>query len=104
MLHLVQQGVWHRGKDQLTGEPEGVESLAAVVCVPAAQNYYRSYDWFSPMVLFGTDYWSRQFPVEQVLRALFNEQDEAWLTVTDDIETAAQAIISFEPPDHRELD
>jgi predicted Rossmann-fold nucleotide-binding protein len=70
----------------------------------AAQNYYRSYDWFSPMVLFGTSYWGDQIPVEAVLRALFNEQDEAWLTVTDDIDVAAKALVTFEPPDHAEPD
>ena len=70
----------------------------------AAQNYYRSYDWFSPMVLLGVDYWRHQHPVEAVLRALLDDHDETWLTVTDDITVAARAIIDFEPPDHASPD
>lgn len=83
---------------------EGRAGTIQEIFQDAAQNYYRSYDWFSPMILLGADYWQDRFPVESVLRSLFNEQDERFLTVTDDIETAAAAIIGFEPPDHSDPD
>ncbi len=77
---------------------EGRAGTMQEIFQDAAQNYYRSFSWFSPMVLLGIDYWRNQFPVEPVLRALFSEADERFLTVTDSIEEAAAAIASFEPP------
>ena len=77
---------------------EGRAGTIQEIFQDAAQNYYRSFSWFSPMVLLGTDYWTNQFPVEGVLRALFSESDERFLTVTDSIHEAASAITSFEPP------
>jgi predicted Rossmann-fold nucleotide-binding protein len=77
---------------------EGRAGTIQEIFQDAAQNYYRSYEWFSPMVLFGTDYWQNRFPVEPVLRALFSSTDERLLTVTDDPDEAVAAITRFEPP------
>jgi predicted Rossmann-fold nucleotide-binding protein len=82
---------------------EGRAGTIQEIFQDAAQNYYRSYDWFSPMVLFGTDYWRNRFPVEPVLRALFDTADERLLTVTDDPDEAVAAITRFEPPDRAEF-
>jgi len=81
---------------------EGRAGTIQEIFQDAAQNYYRSYNWFSPMVLLGGDYWSRQFPVEPVLRALFDDSDEECLTITDDVKTAVEAILTFQPPDNGE--
>lgn len=70
----------------------------------AAQNYYRSYEWFSPMVLLGTRYWTETYPVAPVLFTLFEETDHRCVTITDSIDEAAMAITTFEPPDHIEPD
>lgn len=77
---------------------EGRAGTIQEIFQDAAQNYYRSYGWFSPMVLFGSAYWQERFPVEGVLRALFTTEDERFLTVTDSIEEAAARLIDFEPP------
>jgi predicted Rossmann-fold nucleotide-binding protein len=64
----------------------------------AAQNYYRTEHVFSPMVLLGVEYWTRTFPVDAVLRALFAEQDyRECVRVTDDPDDAAAFIESFPP-------
>lgn len=76
---------------------EGRAGTMQEIFQDAAQNYYRSYGWFSPMVLLGCDYWQKQFPVEPVLRALFRDHEDAHLTVTDDVDEAVETILSFQP-------
>jgi predicted Rossmann-fold nucleotide-binding protein len=62
------------------------------------QNYYRTYDWFSPMVLFDVDYWTKTLPVVAVLRSLFKKQDfEKFVLVTDSVDDALAFINSFKP-------
>lgn len=62
-----------------------------------AQNYYRSFGQFSPMVFLGVDYWTRQLPVMAVLQALFSPTDFArCVRVTDDPMEAARFVIGFE--------
>ena len=75
---------------------EGKAGTIQEVFQDAAQNYYRSFDWFSPMVLLGVEYWTRTHPVVDVLRSLFDPVDQAeCLTVTDDLDEALEAIRSF---------
>ena len=77
---------------------EGKAGTIQEVFQDAAQNYYRSFDWFSPMVLLGVEYWTRTHPVVDVLRSLFDPVDQAdCLTVTDDLDEALEAIRSFTP-------
>jgi predicted Rossmann-fold nucleotide-binding protein len=59
----------------------------------AAQNYYESFGRFSPMAFLDIDgYWSRTFPVEQLLRPLFGrEKYERWILISAD----ADEIVSF---------
>jgi len=77
---------------------EGRAGTLQEVFQDAAQNYYRSFGWFSPMVLLGVDFWTRQLPVVDVLTALFGEVDLSCVTVTDDLAEAVEAIESFTPP------
>lgn len=60
-----------------------------------AINYYNPLGTFSPMVLFGTEYWTRTFPVVGVLRSLFGDQYQRSVRVTDDVEAAASFIEGF---------
>lgn len=77
---------------------EGKAGTIQEIFQDAAQNYYRSFDWFSPMVLLGVEYWTKTLPVVDVLRSLFDPLDQAsCLTVTDDIDEAADAIRRFVP-------
>lgn len=69
----------------------------------AAQNYYVSHEWRSPMVLLGVDYWTRTFPVVPVLRELFGRRYERIVRVVDDVREAAAFIEAFEPPGRRPL-
>lgn len=77
---------------------EGLAGTLQEIFQDANQNYYRSHQWFSPMVLLGVEYWTKVFPVLDVLRTLFDDPDEDFLTVTDDLEEAVAAIEGFEPP------
>ena len=61
----------------------------------AAQNYYLLSGTFSPMVLFGIDYWTTIFPVVGVLKQLFAGQFAKYVLVTDDLENAAGFIEEF---------
>lgn len=62
-----------------------------------AQNYYRSFGQFSPMVFLGVDYWTNRLPVLAVLKALFTPADFArCVRVTDDPMEAARFVIGFE--------
>ncbi len=77
---------------------EGRAGTIQEIFQDAAQNYYRSFDWFSPMVLLGVKYWTEKLPVVEVLRSLFTPEDqEACLTVTDDLDEALDAIRKFTP-------
>lgn len=61
-----------------------------------AQNYYRSFGGFSPMVFFGHQYWTEKFPVIQVLEKLFSTEDFArCVRVTDDPMEAVRFIVGF---------
>jgi len=63
-----------------------------------AQNYYETFDHFSPMVLLDIDYWTSRYPVANVLRALFgDERFDRYVLLTDDIDEAAAFIEAFEP-------
>jgi predicted Rossmann-fold nucleotide-binding protein len=68
----------------------------------AAQNYYRSYRWFSPMVFFGSKIWQDDFPVIPVLEKLFEKKDFSSLVlVTDNCEEAAKFVMGFVPPEDK---
>ena len=88
---------------------EGLLAVArdGIVCMPgkagtiqeifqdSAQNYYESFGRFSPMVLFGVDYWTTTYPVVAVLEKLFADRFGKYVRVTDSVETAAQFIEQF---------
>ena len=86
---------------------EGRAGTLQEIFQDAAQNYYRTCRWFSPMVLLGRRYWTRTFPVAALLERLFKDDRERdRLLVTDDIDEAARHIRRFRPPAAivRELD
>jgi len=65
----------------------------------AAQNYYRSFGHFSPMVFLGGEHWRTACPVDALLRTLLEKDDYAkFVLVTDDIDAAASFIEKFVPP------
>jgi len=75
---------------------EGKAGTIQEIFQDSAQNYYRSFDCFSPMVLFGTKYWTTTYPVVGILQKLFTPSDFArYVLVTDDVEAAAQFIEGF---------
>jgi hypothetical protein len=77
---------------------EGRAGTIQEIFQDAAQNYYESYDWFSPMVLLGVDYWTRRHPVVPVLQSLFPAEDfRTKVLVTDHVEEAVAFIQAFEP-------
>jgi predicted Rossmann-fold nucleotide-binding protein len=64
-----------------------------------AQNYYRSFGCFSPMVLVGVEYWKTKLPVVPLLRKLFAPADfTEHVLLTDDLDAAAQFIERFRLP------
>lgn len=66
----------------------------------AAQNYYKSVNYFSPMVFldFG-EYWSVKRPVKLMLEGILDEEQESLVCFARDVREAEEAIVSFRPPD-----
>jgi predicted Rossmann-fold nucleotide-binding protein len=90
LLALAQQGVVYA---------EGRAGTLQEIFQDAAQNYYRSFAYFSPMVLLGIRYWTETLPVLPLLEKLLLPDDRQRLVlVTDDVDEAAGFIASFEPP------
>ena len=62
----------------------------------ACQNHYEKGGRVSPMIFFGTDYWTRQKPVYPLLKSLaFGRAYDRWLTITDDPEEVVAALESY---------
>jgi predicted Rossmann-fold nucleotide-binding protein len=89
LLAIAKQGVIYT---------EGRAGTLQEVFQDAAQNYYESFDWFSPMVFLGLNYWTIQVPVMAVLQQLFKEDFDQYVLVTDSPEEAVDFICSFVPP------
>jgi predicted Rossmann-fold nucleotide-binding protein len=77
---------------------EGKAGTLQEIFQDGAQNYYRSFGCFSPMVLVGSDYWKNKIPVVPLLEKLFAPADfERYVLVTDDLDAAAEFIERFTP-------
>jgi predicted Rossmann-fold nucleotide-binding protein len=80
---------------------EGKAGTLQEIFQDAAQNYYKSFDWFSPMVLFGRAYWTDVLPIVETLKKLFANDFDRYVIVTDSVEETCDFIESFRPPaDH----
>jgi len=89
LLALAKQGIVYF---------EGTAGTIQEIFQDGAQNFYRSFDYFSPMVLFGVEYWTAKYPVVSVLQKLFTAADFAkYVLVTDDVAAAARFIEGFTP-------
>lgn len=84
---------------------EGTAGTIQEIFQDGAQNYYKTFGCFSPMVLFGVKYWTKTYPVISVLKKLFTNKKlfthgefKKYVLVTDDVEKAAQFIHSFKLP------
>jgi predicted Rossmann-fold nucleotide-binding protein len=87
LLALAKQGIVYF---------EGKAGTLQEIFQDSAQNYYRTFGLFSPMVLVGSEYWTEKFPVIPLLRMLFAPVDFAkYVLVTDDLEAAAGFIEQF---------
>ena len=59
-----------------------------------AQNHYRSFGSFSPMVFLHKQYWQQTIPVDRVLQALLKPEDyKRFVHFTDDLEEAYRIIV-----------
>jgi predicted Rossmann-fold nucleotide-binding protein len=77
---------------------EGKAGTIQEIFQDGTQNYYKTFDYFSPMVLFGIRYWTTKYPVVGVLQKLFTPADFAkYVLVTDDVVAAARFIEHFTP-------
>ncbi len=77
---------------------EGKAGTLQEIFQDGAQNYYRSFGLFSPMVLVGSDYWTEKIPVIPLLKKLFAPGDYSKsVLVTDDLDAAAEFIERFHP-------
>jgi predicted Rossmann-fold nucleotide-binding protein len=74
---------------------EGKAGTIQEIFQDSTQNYYQAFGRFSPMVLFGVEYWTQTFPVVGVLEKLFADQFAKYVRVTDSVETAGQFIEQF---------
>lgn len=78
---------------------EGRAGTLQEVFQDAAQNYYQSFKWFSPMVFLGVKHWTETMPVLPVLKQLFKEKYDTHVLVTDDPDAAVDFVASFEAPE-----
>lgn len=74
---------------------EGKAGTIQEIFQDGAQNYYRTFDRFSPMILFGVDHWTTTYPVVGVLQELFAGQFAKYVLVTDQVDEAARFIEQF---------
>ncbi len=62
----------------------------------AAQNHYTTYEHASPMIFFGTEYWTQTKPVYPLLAQLAEGRGyKDWLMITDSVEEALAQIRKF---------
>lgn len=62
----------------------------------AAQNHYKSYDFASPMVFLGKEYWTHEKPVYGILKDLSKDYDYGKLiSIHDDVDEIVKRIINF---------
>ena len=89
LLALANQGVIYA---------EGKAGTLQEIFQDSAQNYYKTFSHFSPMVMLGAEYWTKTYPVVAVLKNLFGQADfERYVLVTDSIEAAVEFIEKFSP-------
>jgi predicted Rossmann-fold nucleotide-binding protein len=74
---------------------EGKAGTIQEIFQDGALNYYRTSGDFSPMVIFGVEYWTKTYPVVGVLKSLFDAEFARSVLVTDDLDAAAQFIEKF---------
>jgi predicted Rossmann-fold nucleotide-binding protein len=87
LLALAKQGIIYF---------EGKTGTIQEIFQDGNQNYYKMFDCFSPMVLFGVEYWTTKYPVVGVLQKLFTPSEFAkYVLVTDDMAAAARFIEHF---------
>lgn len=87
LLAIAKQGIVYS---------EGKAGTIQEIFQDAAQNYYKSFGLFSPMVFLGTRYWTVEYPVMAVLQKLFGaEEFTKYVLVTDDVDAAASFIENF---------
>jgi predicted Rossmann-fold nucleotide-binding protein len=89
LLAIARQGVIYT---------EGRAGTLQEVFQDAAQNYYQSFDWFSPMVFFGVRHWTEEMPVVGLLQKLFKADYDTQVLLTDNPDEAVAFICSFVPP------
>jgi len=89
LLALAKQGIIYF---------EGKTGTIQEIFQDGNQNYYKMFDCFSPMVMFGVEYWTKKYPVVGVLKKLFTRAEFAkYVLVTDDVAAAARFIEQFTP-------
>jgi predicted Rossmann-fold nucleotide-binding protein len=88
LLALAKQGVIYA---------PGTAGTIQEIFQDGAQNYYRTFGYFSPMVMFGAEYWTTTYPVVGVLEKLFPEKFVKLVLVTNDVVEAAAFIEKFRP-------
>jgi predicted Rossmann-fold nucleotide-binding protein len=89
LLEIAKQGIIYF---------EGRSGTIQEIFQDANQNYYKMFDYFSPMVFFGVEYWTAKYPVVNVLQKLFTPAEfKKYVLLTDDIPSAAMFIENFKP-------
>ncbi len=62
----------------------------------AAQNHYKTYDFVSPMVFLGKQYWTETKPVYPLLKQLAAGQDyDRWLFISDDVDAIVEHLKDY---------
>ncbi len=74
---------------------EGKAGTLQEIFQDAAINYYRTSGPMSPMVIFGRDFWTQNYPVVDVLKRLFGKEFDASVLITDDVDAAASFLEQF---------
>jgi len=89
LLAIAKQGIVYA---------EGKAGTIQEIFQDSTQNFYNTFKHFSPMIMFGVEYWTTKYPVVGVLQKLFKPADfKKFVLVTDDVEDAAKFIMHFVP-------
>jgi predicted Rossmann-fold nucleotide-binding protein len=77
---------------------EGKAGTLQEIFQDTTQNYYKTVEFFSPMVFLGKEYWSEKYPVKNVLDKLIDpEENKKYILYSDSVDEIIAFLLAFDP-------